>query len=76
MEIAVSLPRIGRGARAGFYGPPLILPYTLPRMELVMLFSRSSVGTATGYGVDGQEIRGRFPVGARDLSVLQSVQTG
>jgi hypothetical protein len=33
----------------------------------------SSVGTETGYGLEG---RFRFPVGARDFSLLHCIQTG
>jgi hypothetical protein len=35
----------------------------------------SSVGVATGYGLDGQEIVIRFPGGTRDFSLLRNVQT-
>jgi hypothetical protein len=40
-------------------------------------FSRdSSVHTQTSYELDGQEIWVRFPLEARDFSLLSSVQTG
>jgi hypothetical protein len=35
----------------------------------------SSVCIATGYGPDSLELSARFPVGAKDTSLLQSVQT-
>jgi hypothetical protein len=36
----------------------------------------SSVGIATGYGMDGRGNGVRFPAKARDLSLLNSIQTG
>jgi hypothetical protein len=57
-----------------YFGHPEIAIF-LPHMELVMLFSRS-VGVATGYGLDGQGIQGRFPAGEKDLSVFQNVKIG
>jgi hypothetical protein len=36
----------------------------------------SSVGIATGYGLDDQTIRVRFPAGAGNFSLRHYVQTG
>jgi hypothetical protein len=36
----------------------------------------SSVGIATGYGLDGREVRVRFPVRVRDFSLLHDVHIG